>query len=83
MWLYVRTFPQTSLWWGYGRVDDEPVAPAAEQSADAPPARMAPATQGNLRVTLYTALSCPFCPIVEKRLEALRKEWGSSWRRST
>ena len=26
-----------------------------------------------IRVTLYTALGCPFCPIIEKRLQALRK----------
>jgi glutaredoxin len=27
-------------------------------------------------VTFYTALGCPFCPLVERRLEALRKEMG-------
>ena len=50
---------------GYGKVDDKPAHDAER-----------PELQHNstaVRVTLYTALGCPFCPIVEKRLQALQK----------
>jgi glutaredoxin len=60
-WAYIRVFPRVSRYLGYGRVDDQ----QAEAAGHAP-----------IKVTLYTALGCPFCPIVEKRLEALRKEMG-------
>ncbi len=60
-WAYVRVFPRVSRYLGYGRVDDQ----QAQAEGHAP-----------IKVTLYTALGCPFCPIVEERLEALRNEMG-------
>ena len=29
-----------------------------------------------MKVVLYTALGCPFCPLIEQRLEDLRKQMG-------
>jgi glutaredoxin len=58
-WAYLRYFPRVSVWKGYGRILDE-------LPANVEPARVA--------VTLYSVLGCPFCPIVEQRLDALRKE---------
>ena len=46
---------------GYGRITDEPAG------------TVAPAP---VKVTLYTALGCPFCPLIEQRLETLRKTAG-------
>lgn len=60
---YLRVFPSISQAMGYGRVDDKPA-----HDADRPELDSAPVT-----VRLYTALGCPFCPIVEKRLQALRE----------
>lgn len=60
-WAYIRSFPRISRYLGYGRVEDE----AIEKVSQAP-----------ARVTLYTALGCPFCPLVEKRLAALQKVMG-------
>ncbi len=60
-WLYVRWFPSLSPYLGYGRVDD------------AAPTAVAP--QG-VRVTMYSSLGCPFCPIVDERLKALQREMG-------
>lgn len=60
-WLYLRKFPRFSMAMGYGRITDEP--------AEA----VGPAT---LTVTLYTALGCPFCPLIEQRLESLQKSAG-------
>ena len=62
---YLRVFPSISKAMGYGNVDDKP-AHAADQTE--PQHNSPPVT-----VTLYTALGCPFCPIVEKRLQALRE----------
>jgi len=60
-WLYVRWFPDLSPHLGYGRVDDEaPTAIAPHQ----------------VRVTMYSSLGCPFCPLVEERLRALQQEMG-------
>ena len=63
IWGYIRVFPSISQSMGYGRVDDHPAI-----NTEPPPHHEA------LRVRLYTALGCPFCPIVEKRLEGLQKE---------
>ncbi len=63
LWVYVRIFPRISSAMGYGSVAD-----VASAAAAAPPA---PA-----RVTLYTGLGCPFCPIVEGRLRALQPRMG-------
>lgn len=60
-WAYVRTFSHTSRFLGYGRVDDRP----ADQVSSSP-----------VTVTMYTALSCPFCPIVKSRLQALQERMG-------
>jgi len=60
-WAYIRAFPSISRYIGYGRVDDRP----AEVLERAP-----------VKVTLYTALGCPFCPLVKQRLLALQAEMG-------
>jgi glutaredoxin len=59
--LYVRQFPRISGWLGYGSVADTPADAAAL------PRRTA-------HVRLYTANVCPFCPIVKRRLEELRRQ---------
>jgi len=48
---------------GYGRITDEP----ARTVAPAP-----------VKVTLYTALGCPFCPLLEQRIESLQKTMNFS-----
>ncbi|MFQ6044886.1 MAG: glutaredoxin family protein [Gemmatimonadales bacterium] len=60
-WGYVTLFPAVSRYLGYGRVDD--VAPTAVEESP-------------VKVTMYSSLGCPFCPIVEARLEALRRDMG-------
>ena len=66
MWVYFRVFPSISQAMGYGKVDDQP---ANDADRPEPPHNSSPVT-----VRLYTALGCPFCPIVEKRLQALREK---------
>lgn len=56
MWAYIRWFPAISPWMGYGHIDDVPAVP-----------RLSAAT-----VTFYSALGCPFCPIVKRRLHDLQ-----------
>lgn len=63
-WGYLRVFPRLSKWKGYGSVDDQ------RPAAIVPNARV--------EVTAYSVLGCPFCPIVERRLEALQKEMDFS-----
>jgi hypothetical protein len=58
-WILFRYFPSISRFLGYGRVDD--VLPATVSHA-------------RVAVTFYSFFSCPFCPIVWQRLEALQKE---------
>ena len=58
---YVRIFPRVSKALGYGSVADV----AATAPSPAP-----------VNVTLYTAAGCPFCPIIEERLEALKPAMG-------
>ena len=60
-WLYIRKFPSLSRSMGYGRIVDE----SAEAAGNAPG-----------KVVLYTALGCPFCPLMEQRVEDLRKQMG-------
>jgi thiol-disulfide isomerase/thioredoxin len=60
-WLYIRRFPSLSRSMGYGRIVDE----GAEATGNVP-----------VKVVLYTALGCPFCPLIEQRLEDLRKQMG-------
>jgi glutaredoxin len=65
MWAYIRVFPSISRAIGYGEVRDEP----AEVLLRIP-----------TQVTLYTALGCPFCPIVKARLMALKPQMDISLR---
>ena len=58
---YLRWFPRISRWIGYGSVTDTPV-------------RASSAARRQLRVTLYTANVCPFCPIVKRRLTELKHD---------
>jgi len=58
---YIRFFPAISRYIGYGSVDDQP----AQEVSPAP-----------VKVMLYTALGCPFCPVVERRLVKLQAEMG-------
>lgn len=58
---YVRYFPLVSRWIGYGSV------------VDASPLAL-PDASGVVR--LYTAVGCPFCPIVRSRLAALARQMG-------
>lgn len=60
MWAYVRTFPRYSAALGYGSVADERNKTVAS-------------TPAQTKVRLYVALGCPFCPLVENRLEALQR----------
>lgn len=60
-WLYIRSFPKLSSAMGYGEIRDEPAASAARVPT---------------KVKLYTALGCPFCPILEQRLEDLQATMG-------
>ena len=55
----IRRFPAISGAIGYGSVADAP-APAHEPETP------------HQQVTLYTALCCPFCPLIEQRLERLQ-----------
>ena len=62
MWAYIRWFAVLSRFMGYGRLDDRR------------PPTLSPAPQA--RVTLYTAVGCPFCPIVRRRVLALQSQLG-------
>jgi len=59
MWGYIRVFPAISQAMGYGPIEDQPAHATNDSHTD---------------VKLYTALGCPFCPIVKQRLEALREQ---------
>ena len=61
LWVYVRLFPRISAHVGYGRVDDK----SATSVVHSP-----------VRVRFYTALGCPFCPIIEQRLAGLQQQMG-------
>jgi glutaredoxin len=60
-WLYIRQFRGLSQLLGYGRIVDQPATAVAASKAE---------------VTFYTALGCPFCPLMEQRLDELRQESG-------
>ena|SRR5579864_2689650 len=60
MWAYIRWFPRVAPYMGYGRLDDQPAL----------------IVQAPIEVTLYTALGCPFCPIVKHRLQELQPKMG-------
>ena len=57
-WALFHYFPSVSRFLGYGTVDDQ----AAESAGTA-----------RVAVTFYSFFSCPFCPIVLRRLEELQK----------
>jgi len=56
---YIRRFPAISGLLGYGPITDH-AAPKGD------------AAQTRQHVVLYTALGCPFCPLIEQRLEHLQ-----------
>src|SRR5437763_12601005 len=58
-WALYRYFPSFSRFLGYGRVDDQL------------PLRF---VRAPVAVRFYSFFSCPFCPIVLQRLEALQKK---------
>ena len=60
-WLYICRFQSLSASMGYGRITDEP----ARTVAPAP-----------VKVTLYTALGCPYCRLLERRIESLQRTSG-------
>ena len=57
-WALFHFFPTLSRFLGYGRVDDQ--FPESTNTA-------------RVAVTFYSFFSCPFCPIVLRRLEALQQ----------
>jgi glutaredoxin len=57
-WALFHFFPSISRFLGYGRVDDK-----IPESTDVT----------RVAVTFYSFFSCPFCPIVLRRLEALQQ----------
>ena len=63
---YIRRFPSISAMMGYGPITDH-IAAVTPSSMPIPE-----------HVVLYTALGCPFCPIMEQRLEELRATMGFS-----
>jgi hypothetical protein len=65
-WLYIRKFPSLSAAMGYGRITDKPAGTVAPTP---------------VKVTLYTALGCPFCPLMEQRLKSLQKTMNFSLER--
>jgi glutaredoxin len=65
-WLSIAKFPKLSPLMGYGRIADQPSDVTFEEP---------------VKVTLYTALGCPFCPLMEQRLEQLRKQLGFELRK--
>jgi hypothetical protein len=60
-WAYIHSFPKLSPYMGYGAIADKP-ATIVEKT--------------NTKVTLYTGLGCPFCPVVNKRLTSLKDRMG-------
>ena len=60
-WALFHYFPLLSRFLGYGRVDDQ--LPAHFQRA-------------RVAVRFYSFFSCPFCPIVWQRLQALQQQMG-------
>jgi glutaredoxin len=66
-WAMFHFFPHISRFLGYGRIIDK-FAPIPPRQADR---RAAPVV-----VNFYSFFSCPFCPIVLARLQALQKQMG-------
>ncbi|MBZ5554924.1 MAG: hypothetical protein LAO21_19585 [Acidobacteriia bacterium] len=66
-WALFYFFPHISRFLGYGRIVDQ-FAPIPPPHADPSAAPVA--------VSFYSFFSCPFCPIVLARLQALQKQMG-------
>jgi glutaredoxin len=66
-WVLFYFFPHISRFLGYGRIVDKfaPIPPPHANPSAAPVA-----------VNFYSFFSCPFCPIVLARLQALQKQMG-------
>ena len=70
-WALYHFFPRISRFLGYGRIADTfPSIPPLLVSPQAAP----------VAVNFYTFFSCPFCPIVLARLQALQQQMGFSLR---
>lgn len=66
-WALYHFFPRLSRFLGYGRIADTvPSIPPLHANPQAAP----------VSVNLYTFFSCPFCPIVLARLQALQQQMG-------
>ena len=66
-WALYRSFHRVSRFLGYGRI--------ADRFSSNSPLRANPRV-GPVAVNVYTFFSCPFCPIVLARLQALQKQMG-------
>ena len=66
-WALYHFFPRISRFLGYGRI--------ADRFSSSPPLRANPRV-APVAVSLYTFFSCPFCPIVLARLQALQQQMG-------
>ena len=66
-WALFHFFPRISRFLGYGRITDK-FAPVSAPHANPGAAAVA--------VNFYTFFSCPFCPIVLARLQALQEQMG-------
>jgi glutaredoxin len=66
-WALYHFFPRISPFLGYGRI--------ADTLSSMPPLRADPKA-APVAVTFYSFFSCPFCPIVLARLQALQKQMG-------
>lgn len=66
-WALFHFFPHISRFLGYGRI--------ADKFASVPPLH-ANTQAAPVAVNFYTFFSCPFCPIVLTRLQALQKQMG-------
>ena len=66
-WALFYFFPHISGFLGYGRIVDKfaPIPPPLANPSDTP-----------VVVKFYSFFSCPFCPIVLTRLQALQKQMG-------
>ncbi len=62
-WIYIRKFPSLSKAMGYGPIADQPGETVSA---------------ARVKVTLYTAIGCPFCPLIERRLRELQRQMGFS-----
>jgi len=70
-WALYRSFPRISRFLGYGRIADTvPSIPTRHGNSQSAP----------VAVNLYTFFSCPFCPIVLARLQALQEHMGFTLR---